>query len=553
MGNKTTKLESDPSRHYDYIVVGAGSAGCVLAHRLTEDPRMRVLLLEAGGADSDPLIHIPIGLGKLWKERRHDWGFSTEPQAQLNQRAIELPRGKVLGGSSSINAMLYLRGHSGDYDRWASMGLAGWSYADVLPYFKRMETWSGGENAYRGGSGPIATRFTDVSDPLYSAVLGAGQAAGFALTEDLNGKAQEGFAMAQSTIGGGHRCSAARAYLRPAMRRANLTVRTGALATRVVLEGKKAIGVEYLHRGRIERDRAQGEVLLSAGAINTPQLLMLSGIGEAAQLRRHGIGQAAHVPGVGANFQDHVYANVGNLRKGTGPLRHALRVDRIAFAMLRAYIAGTGPATNPPGGVMALVRTRAGLAVPDIQLGLRGIARDARPWWPVRGPDWDDAFFLLVVLLHPESRGAIELASADARQPARICANYLSAPADMQAITAGMRMAREVIRQSALDAFRGEEIVPGAKVVSDADIHAHIRSVASTLHHASGTCRMGHDDMAVVDPGLKVRGIERLRAVDASVMPDLVSGNINACVLMIAERASDLIRGRAPLPAENPG
>ena len=538
---------------YDYIIVGAGSAGCVLANRLTEDPHVRVLLLEAGGADRDPLIHIPIGIGKIWKDRRHDWGYTTEPQAHLNQRAIELPRGKVLGGSSSINAMLYLRGHRGDYDRWAHAGLAGWSYAEVLPYFKRAESWRGGENAYRGGSGPIGTRFTDLSDPLYGAVLDAGRAAGFAVSEDLNGERQEGFAMAQSTIAGGRRCSAARAYLRPAMRRANLEVRTHALATRVLVDGKKAIGVEYLHRGRAGRDHAACEVLLSAGVINTPQLLMLSGIGEAAQLRAHGIALAAHAPGVGANFQDHVFVGVGNVRKGTSPLRRALRFDRMALAMLRAYVSGSGPATNPPGGAMALLKTRSGLDVPDIQLGVRGIARDVRPWWPLRGPDWDDAFYLLSVLLHPESRGTVELASADARQPARIRANYLSAPGDVQTIAAGLRMAREVIRQSALDPFRGEEIVPGVKVVDEPDMHAYIRSVASTLHHACGTCRMGRDDTAVVDPELKVRGIERLRVVDASVMPDLVSGNINACVLMIAERASDLIRGRVPRPPEIPG
>ena len=540
-------------RPYDYVIVGAGSAGCVLANRLTEDPQIRVLLLEAGGADRDPLIHIPLGLGKLWKDRRHDWGYNTEPQPHLNQRAIALPRGKVLGGSSSINAMLYVRGHRGDYDRWAQKGLAGWSYAQVLPYFKRTESWCGGGNAYRGGSGPVGTRFTDLSDPLYSAAVDAGQAAGFAVSEDLNGEMQEGFAMAQSTIAGGRRCSAAGAYLRPAMRRANLTLRTGALATRVLLDGKKAIGVEYLHRGRTERDHAACEVLLSAGAVNTPQLLMLSGIGAAAQLRSHGIAPAVDLHGVGADFQDHVFVAVGNLRKGTSPLRHALRLDRIALAMLRAYFAGSGPATNMPGGAMALLRTCADTAVPDIQLGVRGIAREARPWWPVLGPDWRDAFYLLVVLLHPESRGSIELVSADATQPARIRANYLSAPGDAQVLAAGMRMAREVIRQSALDPFRGDEIVPGPQVVAEADIHAYIRAVASTLHHAAGTCRMGRDDMAVVDPELRVRGIDRLRVVDASVMPDLVSGNINACVLMIAERGSDLIRGHVPLAAENPG
>lgn len=537
---------------YDFIIVGAGSAGCVLAGRLTEDPQTRVLLLEAGGTDRDPLIHIPLGLGKLWKDRRHDWGFNTERQPHLNQRAIPLPRGKVLGGSSSINAMLYVRGHRADYDRWADMGLDGWSFAHVLPYFKRAESWCGGRTAYRGDSGPIATRFTDLSDPLYEATLAAGRAAGFAVSDDLNGEDQEGFAMAQSTIVRGRRCSAARAYLRPALRRANLTVRTGALATRVLFDGNKAIGVEYLYRDRLERDHAEREVLLSAGAINTPQVLMLSGVGDAARLRVHEIKPVVHAPGVGSNFQDHVFVAVGNLRKGTSPLRHALRVDRIAVAMLRAYFAGSGPATNPPGGAMALLRTRADTNVPDIQLGVRGIARDVRPWWPLLGPDWDDAFYLLVVLLHPDSRGTVELASVDPRQPALIRANYLSDEGDVRTLATGMRMARDVIRQSALDRFRGDEIVPGATVVEDADIWAHIRSVASTLHHAAATCRMGRDEMAVVDPELKVRGVEHLRVVDASAMPDMVSGNINACVLMIAERAADLVRGRTPLPPEYP-
>ena len=537
---------------YDFIIVGAGSAGCVLASRLTEDPQSRVLLLEAGGTDSDPLIHIPIGLGKLWKDRRHDWGFNTEPQPHLNTRAIPLPRGKVLGGSSSINAMLYVRGHRADYDRWANMGLDDWSYAQVLPYFKRGESWCGGGNAYRGGNGPIATRYTDLSDPLYAATLAAGEAAGYAVSDDINGEIQEGFAMAQSTIVDGRRCSAARAYLRPALRRRNLSVLTGALATRVLFDGNRAIGVEYLYRGRIEQDYAEAEVLLSAGAINTPQLLMLSGVGDTERLRSHGIELVAHVPGVGTGFQDHVFVAVGNFRKGTSPLRHALRFDRIAVAMLRAYFAGSGPATNPPGGAMALLKTRPETDVPDIQLGIRGISRDVRPWWPLLGPDWDDAFYFLVVLLHPESRGTIELASVDPRRPPLIRANYLSKSGDLRTLAAGMRMARDVILQRPLDSFRGAEIVPGANVVGDAELFAYMRSVSSTLHHAAATCRMGCDDMAVVDAELNVYGVERLRVVDASAMPDLVSGNINACVLMIAERASDIIKGRMPLPPECP-
>jgi len=539
-------------RRYDFIVVGAGSAGCVLASRLTEDPHSRVLLLEAGGADRDPLIQIPIGLGKLWKDRRHDWRFNTEPQPHLNQRTIPLPRGKVLGGSSSINAMLYVRGHRADYDRWASMGLKDWSYAQVLPYFKRGESWCGGGSVYRGGSGPIATRFTDLTDPLYAATIAAGKAAGYAVSDDINGKDQEGFALAQSTIVGGRRCSAARAYLRPALRRSNLTLHTAALATRVLFDGNKAIGVEYLQRGRILREYAEREVLLSAGAINTPQLLMLSGVGEAKQLRAHGIEPVANLPGVGSSFQDHVFIAVGNLRKGTSPLRHALRFDRITVAMGRAFFAGSGPATNPPGGAMALLKTRSEMNVPDIQLGVRGISRDVRPYWPLLGPDWDDAFYLLVVLLHPESRGTIELASADPRRAPLIRANYLSKGGDLRTLAVGMRMARDVIRERAFDPFRGAEIVPGARVVGESEVYAYIRSVASTLHHAAATCRMGCDDMAVVGAELKVYGVEGLRVVDASAMPDLVSGNINACVLMIAERASDIIRGRKPLPAEYP-
>ena len=533
---------------YDYLIVGAGSAGCVLAHRLSEDPQTRVLLLEAGATDRDPLIHIPIGIGKLWQDRRHDWGYNTEPEAHLDQRSIALPRGKVLGGSSSINAMLYVRGHRGDYDRWAHRGLAGWSYEEVLPYFKRSESWCGGEDAFRGGSGPIGTRYTDLSDPICESVIEAGKSAGFAYSSDLNGKIQEGFGLAQSTIANGRRASAAAAYLKPALPRANLSVRTSASATRIVLDGKKAIGVEYLHRGRTEQAFAEREVLLSAGAINSPQLLMLSGIGDAAQLRAHGIKAVADLPGVGADFQDHVFVGVGNLRKGTSPMRQVLRFDRLAVALLRAYFAGSGPATNPPGGVMALLKTRAESAVPDLQLGFRGVARDAQPWWPLLGPGWRDAFFLLVVLLHPQSRGRLELASADPRQPLRIRANYLSVPEDAQTLLAGVRIARDVMRQKALESFRGDEIVPGHKVAGHAALLAYVRSAASTLHHAAGTCRMGVDAKSVVDAELKVRGTDGLRVVDASVMPDLVGGNINACVLMIAERASDLIRGRVPPP-----
>lgn len=532
---------------YDYVIAGAGTAGCVLAGRLSEDPQLRVLLLEAGGPDSDPLIHIPLGIGKLWQERRHDWGYNTEPEPHLNGRSVELPRGKVLGGCSSINAMLYVRGHRGDYDRWARAGLSGWSYADALPYFKRTESWQAGENTWRGGSGPVGTDFTDPVDPIADAVLAAARSAGLGNSDDYNAEVQEGFARSQSTVAGGKRASASVAYLRPAMRRGNLTVRSRALATRVLMEANKAVGIEYLNDGRTEKAYTARGVLVAGGAINSPQLLMLSGIGDAARLREHGIAPAVHLPGVGANLQDHVFVRAGYVRKDESPQRRALRMDRLVLAMLRAHFFGSGPATRVPGAVMGFVRTRPEREVPDIQLGFRSIGLEARPWWPGLGPGWQDGFSFLVTLLHPESRGRVELASADPRQAVRIFTNFLSAAADADALARGIRMARDVARQPALDRFRGNEILPGAKAKSDAELLSYIRSVASTLHHASGTCRMGRDEMAVVDAELMVRGCERLRVVDASVMPDLVSGNTNACVLMIAERASDLIRGRAPL------
>src|SRR2546426_268961 len=445
-------------RSYDYIIVGAGSAGCVLAYRLTAEPSIRVLLLEAGGRDTHPLIHVPIGLGKIWEHRMFDWGYDTEPEPRLDNRRIEAMRGKVFGGSSSINVMAYVRGHRGDYDRWARNGCPGWSYAEVLPYFKRSESWEKGENTWRGGDGPLSVIDTRNRDPLFDAWLDAAREAGWPYTEDYNGKAQEGFGRSQWTIRNGRRCSAAVAFLRPAMRRPNLTVATHALATRVMLDG--------------------------------------------------------------------------------APVN-----------MARAYLFGTGPGTVLPSRLHAFLKTRRELEVPDIQFLFRGAPARAHLWFPGITPAYEDSFGLRPVMLHPESRGVVRLRSADPSAPVRIAQNFLATEHDVRTIREGVRLGRDIASRKGLDPFRGREMTPGPDCRTDAEIDAFVRRTAITAHHPCATCAMGVGEDAVLDPALRVRGVEGLRVADASAMPDLVSGNINACVLMIAEKAADLVLGKPPLPA----
>jgi 4-pyridoxate dehydrogenase len=529
---------------YDYVIVGAGSAGCVLANRLSEDGGASVLLLEAGGRDWHPYIHIPLGMGRMHDHGMFDWGYHTEPEPNLNGRRIEAMRGKVLGGSSSINVMAYTRGNPGDYDRWAQKGARGWSYADVLPYFRRCETWQNGSDSYRGGNGPLGTEFAKTKDPLYEAWLAAAKACGYPLTPDYNGEQQEGVGRGQYTIRHGRRSSSANAFLKPARGRQNLSVATNAHATRVLLEGRRAKGVEYLKDGAVLRAEASREVILAAGTFNTPQLLMISGIGPAEHLRGLGISVVADLP-VGRNLQDHLGAYMTYTRPRPGTFHREMRVDRMAVSMVRAYLFGAGPGTVVPGGLHAFVKTRPELAVPDIEFMFRGTAANPHLWFPIVRPAFLDGFGIRPTLLHPDSRGEILLQSTDPMAPPRIIYKFFTAPNDLPRLREGFKRARELAFSKAMDPFRGEEIGPGLKVQSDADIDAWLKKVVITAHHPAGTCAIGPD--AVLDSDLKVRGIEQLRVCDASAMPDLVSAHINACVIMMADKASDIIQGKPPL------
>jgi choline dehydrogenase len=521
------------SKTYDYIVVGAGSAGCVLAARLTEDRQTRVLLLEAGGAGGAKEIRIPAAFSKLFKTCV-DWNYATEPEPQLHNRRLYWPRGKVLGGSSAINAMIYVRGNRADYDHWRKLGNAGWSFAEVLPYFKKSENQERGASEYHGVRGPVNVADPRYVNPLTRAFLAAAEEIGIASNPDFNGEAQDGAALFQVTQKNGSRCSAADGFLQPARERDNLTVITGAHAARVLMERKRAVGVAFLRDGAMEEARADAEVILASGTVNSPQLLMLSGIGPTDELKAAGISAIHDLQGVGKNLQDHPMVSVGYLCTQ----KISLDGEETLGNFLRWLLWKNGPLASNVAEAGLFLRTRVGLAVPDLQL-LFGPAY-YRGHGLVRRKE--HCFGFGPTLITPQSRGTISLRAADPLGAPAIRANYLATDADLRTMIAGVRLARQLAHTKAFDAFRGEELHPGEAMESDAEIVEFLRNELETLYHPVGTCKMGNDPLAVVDARLHVHGIERLRVVDASIMPRVPAGNTNAPVMMIAEKAAEMIR-----------
>jgi choline dehydrogenase len=530
---------------YDYIITGGGSAGCVLANRLSADPAITVALLEAGPPDKNFLIHMPAGYAALLRTGKVDWGYHTEPEPGLNGRCMFWPRGRVLGGSSSVNAMIYTRGVPADYDRWAQAGNHGWSYTAVLPYFKKAETYLPGAGAYHGGEGPLKVSRPGTGSPLTQAWLQAGKQAGYPYTSDFNGRSQEGFGPADFNIADGRRVSTATAYLTPVLDRPNLTVITSAQATRIIIENGRAAGVEYIRERQRHEIRASRETILCGGTINSPQLLLLSGIGPAQEIAPLGIKPVHDLPGVGKNLQDHLHGALKHYCTQPVTLYSMFKPTALPFHILRYLFSRKGPAATTGLESLAFLKSRLGAATPDIQFHFVPALYSNHG----RKIVYRHGFMVYYQIQQPEARGEIALKSADPLAHPAIRANYLKSAGDLRVLRQGFKIARDVISQMAFDPYRGDEIAPGPEVQTDAEIDAYHRDTAETLYHPVGSCKMGQDAMAVVDEQLKVRGLEALRVVDASVMPWIVSGNTNAPTVMIAEKAADMILGRTAAPA----
>jgi choline dehydrogenase len=540
-------------KRWDYIVIGAGSAGCVLAARLSEDPDVSVLLVEAGGSDRTILVQMPAAVGMAILSPRFNWRLHSQPEPGLNGRRIYTPRGRGLGGSSSINGMIYIRGHPSDYDRWAfDEGCDGWSFPQVLPYFRRSEDHAAGDDAWHGTGGPlhVKTGSRHQSNPLYDAFIHSGVAAGYPATADVNGPQQEGFGRFDMKVRHGRRWSTANAYLRPAQGSANLTVMTHAHAAEIIVENGRARGLAVVRRkGRTEKLEAEREVLLCAGAIGSPQLLMLSGIGPADDLARVGITVKADLPGVGGNLQDHLEVHVQQACTQPITLFRELALHRKALTGLRWLLTRDGMGATNHYEAGAFVRGRADVAHPDQQIHFAPIAYGENA---AERRVTEHGYRVHIGPLRPRARGRLWLTSRDPKAPPAFRFNYLDNGRDIEDFRTSIRIAREIFAQAPLSPFRGRELSPGADITSITEMDAWVRAHAESGYHPAGTCRMGRDQDAVVDPQCRVLGIEGLRVVDASIMPSIVSGNLNAPVIMMAEKASDMIAGKPPLPASDP-